>query len=129
MSHRLERPRPGIVTYAAIMMFLLAGFALIAALVAVVKPESFDGFWIRTETVGLVAYGLFDLILAIGAFYAGRQILKGGIVGFGLGLVFAAMGAARWFLLIVSAPVLALVVSFLWFLVIVGLLMNVDYFS
>jgi hypothetical protein len=116
------------VTYAAIMMFVLAGFALIAALAAVVKPEGFDGFWIRTETVGLVAYGLFDLILAIGAFYAGQQLLKGGIVGFGLGLVFAAMGAARWFLLIVSAPVLALVVSFLWFLVIVGLLMNVDWF-
>jgi hypothetical protein len=108
---------------------MLAGFALITAVAALVKPKGFDGFWIQTETVGLVAYGLFDLIVAIGAFYAGRRILKGGIVGFGLGLVFAAMGAARWFLLIVSAPMAALVVSFLWFLVIVGLLMNVDYFS
>ena len=129
MSHRLKRKRPGIVTYAAVMMFMLAGFASIAALAGLVRPEGFDGFWIQTETVGLVAYGLFDLILAIGAFYAGLRILKGGIVGFGLGLIFAAMGAARWFLLIVSAPVAALVVSFLWFLVIVGLLMNVDYFS
>ena len=129
MSHRLERLRPGIVTYAAIMMFMLAGFSLIAALAALFKPEGFDGFWIQTHMVGLVAYGLFDLILAIGAFYAGQRILKGGILGFGLGLVFAALGAARWFLLIVSAPIVALVVSFLWFLVIVGLLMNVDYFS
>lgn len=129
MSHRLERKRPGIVTYAAIMMFVLAGFALIAALAALITPEGFDGFWIQTHTVGLVAYGLFDLIVAVGAFYAGRRILEGGILGFGLGLIFAAMGAARWFLLIVSAPVVALVVSFLWFLVIVGLLMNVDYFS
>ena len=129
MSHRLERKRPGMVTYAAIMLFVLAAFALIAALAALIKPEGFDQFWIVTHTVGLVAYGLFDLIVAIGAFYAGRRILKGSIVGFGLGLVFAAMGAARWFLLIVSAPVVALAVAFLWFLVIVGLLMNVDYFN
>jgi hypothetical protein len=129
MSNRLERKRPGVVTYAAIMMFLLAGLALVTALAALIKPEGFDGFWIQTNMVGLVAYGLYDLIVAVGAFYAGTRLLKGGIVGFGLGLIFAAFGAARWFLLIVSAPVVALVVSFLWFLVIVGLLMNVDYFS
>lgn len=129
MSRKMKRKRPAIVTYAAFMMFVLAGFALIAALAALFKPEGFEGFWIQTQVVGLVAYGLFDLLVAIGAFYAGMRILKGEIVGFGLGLVFAAMGAARWFLLIVSAPVAALVVAFLWFLVIVGLLLNVDYFS
>jgi hypothetical protein len=128
MSHKFERKRPAMVTYAAIMMFVLGGFALIAAIAALVRPAGFEGFWIQANMVGLVAYGLFDLIVAIGAFYAGYRILKGGLIGFGLGLIFAGFGTARWFLLIVAAPALALVVSFLWFLVIVALLMNVDYF-
>ena len=81
MSQALGR-RPGLVTFAAIMMFLLAGFELTFALV-----EFWNATWIGLTVYGsfggrLWLWGILDTVFALVAFYAGFDILRGG--GYGL---------------------------------------------
>jgi hypothetical protein len=69
---------PGWFTFAAVIMFFVAGFEVLSALLA------FGGTgWWATETGNLVYanfvfWGVLDLIVALIAFYAGISLLRGG---------------------------------------------------
>ncbi|HEX2740862.1 MAG TPA: hypothetical protein VHM69_10465, partial [Rubrobacter sp.] len=109
------------VTFAAIMIFVVAGFEALAALFAFAGT----GWW-ATETGNLVYanfvfWGIVDSIIALIALYAGIDLLRGGTFGLGAGYVFAVVGAIRWLFVIPAAPVLAVVVIALCVLVIYGL--------
>ena len=88
----MER-RPGLVTFAAIMLFLVAGFQIVWALV-----EFANALWIRANygVNGYVAFGsslwlwgAIDIILAGVAIYAGYDLLRGGRFGQVVGLIIA----------------------------------------
>jgi hypothetical protein len=113
--------RPGMVTFAAIMMFVVAGFEALAALYAFAGT----GWW-ATETGNLVYtnfvfWGIVDSIIALIALYAGIDLLRGGAFGMAMGYVFAVVGAIRWLFVIPAAPVLSVVVIVLCVMVIYGL--------
>jgi hypothetical protein len=122
--------RPGMLTFAAIMMFVVAGFEALAALLAFAGT----GWWYVASVDTLVYanfifWGVLDAIIALIALYAGIDILRGGSYGLVMGYVFAIVGAIRWLFVIPAAPVLAVVVLALCVMVIYGLAKYSDYFE
>jgi hypothetical protein len=127
VSDMLTR-RPGLVTFAAIMMFVAAGFEFVFAI-----TEFFNAAWFSTSAYGtfggyLWLWGILDLLFAGVLFYVGYDLLRGGQTGFVLGILLAGLSALRWFFYLPAAPVLALVVIGVDILIIYGLTSSVDYF-
>ena len=121
--------RPGLLTFAAIMMFVVAGLEALSALLNFAGT----GWWV-TEAGNLVYanfvfWGILDLIIALIALIAGIDILRGGTYGLVMGYLFAVVGAIRWLFVIPAAPVLAVVVVALCVMVIYGLAKHSDYFE
>ena len=128
MSQALGR-RPGLVTFAAIMMFVLAGFELTFALV-----EFWNATWIALSVYGsfggrLWIWGIVDAIVALVSFYAGVDILRGGTFGRVMGIVIASFSAIRWFFYLPAAPWLGAVIIAVDILIIYGLVAHSEYFS
>jgi hypothetical protein len=128
MSQTLGR-RPGLVTFAAIMMFLLAGFQLTFALV-----EFWNASWVALTVYGsfggrLWMWGILDALFAAVAFYAGAELLRGGSFGQIMGLVIASFSAIRWFFYLPAAPWIAVVIIAIDILIIYGLVAHAEYFS
>jgi hypothetical protein len=121
--------RPGLLTFAAVMMFVVAGLEALSALL----DFAGTGWWV-TEAGNLVYanfvfWGILDLIIALIALFAGIDILRGGTLGLVMGYFFAVVGAIRWLFVIPAAPVLAVVVVALCVMVIYGLAKHSDYFE
>ena len=118
---RAATHRPGMVTFAAVMMFVVAGFEALAALLAFAGT----GWWVTDAGnlvyANFVFWGILDLIIALIALYAGISLLRGGSFGMVMGYLFAVVAAIRWLFVIPAAPVLAVVVIALCVMVIYGL--------
>src|ERR671911_1170535 len=119
--------RPGMLTFAAVMMFVVAGFEALAALLAFAGT----GWWV-TEAgnlvyANLVLWGILDLLIALIALYSGIDLLRGGTFGIVMGYLFAGLGAIRWLFVIPVAPILSVVVTALCVMVIYGLAKHSDY--
>ena len=133
MSDPMERSggavtrRPGMVTFAAIIMFMVAGFEVLSALLAFVGT----GWWVTDAGnlvyANFVLWGVLDLIIALIALYAGIDLLRGGAFGRVMGYLFAGLAAIRWFFVIPAAPILAVVVIALCVMVIYALATHPDY--
>jgi hypothetical protein len=127
MSDPMERlggtvvRRPGMVTFAAIIMFMVAGFQVLSAILAFAGT----GWWVTDAGnlvyANFVLWGILDLIIALIALYAGIDLLRGGTYGLVMGYLFAGLGAIRWLFVIPAAPVLAVVVIALCVMVIYAL--------
>jgi hypothetical protein len=121
--------RPGMLTFAAVMMFVVAGLEGLSALLNFAGT----GWWVTDAGnlvyANFVFWGILDLIIAIIALYAGIDILRGGSYGLIVGYLFAVVGAIRWLFVIPAAPVLAVVVIALCVMVIYGLAEHSDYFD
>ncbi len=121
--------RPGLVTFAAIIMFVLAGFQVTWALV-----QFSSAAWIRGTTYGafggyLWAWGILDLLYAAVLLYAGYDILRGGRTGQFLGLIVVCLSAVRWFFYLPAAPWMAVVIIALDVLTIYALAAHSDFFE
>jgi hypothetical protein len=119
--------RPGILTFAAIIMFMVAGFEALSAILAFAGT----GWWV-TEMGNLVytnfvLWGILDLVIALIALYAGIDLLRGGGFGRAMAYVFAIVGAIRWLFVIPAAPILAVVIIALCVMVIYALAGDSDY--
>src|SRR5215203_3332116 len=119
--------RPGVLTFAAVMMFIVAGFEALSALLAFAGT----GWWV-TSTGHLVYanfffWGILDTIIALIALYAGIDLLRGGSFGRAMGYLFAIVAAIRWLFVIPAAPVLAVVVIALCVMVVYALAKHSDY--
>jgi hypothetical protein len=119
--------RPGWFTFAAVIMFFVAGFEVLSALLA------FGGTgWWATETGNLVYanfvfWGVLDLVVALIAFYAGISLLRGGAYGLVMGYLFAGLAAIRWLFVVPAAPILSVVMIALCVMVIYGLAKHSDF--
>lgn len=121
--------RPGVVTFAAIMLFVLGGFEVIWAIV-----QFTNAAWIGSVTYGsfggyLWLWGILDLVFAAIAFYAGYDVLRGGTLGQVIGIIIAGFSAFRWFFYIPAAPFMAAVIIALDIIVIYGLAAHAEYFD
>ena len=119
--------RPGVFTFAAVIMFVVAGVEALSALLNFAGT----GWWV-TDTGNLVYanfvfWGIVDLIVALIALYAGIDLLRGGDFGVVMGYLFAGVTAVRWFFVIPAAPVVSVVVIALCVMVIYGLAKHSDY--
>jgi hypothetical protein len=119
--------RPGVFTFAAVIMFVVAGVEALSALLAFAGT----GWWV-TSTGDLVYanyvfWGVIDLIIALIALYAGIDLLRGGAFGAVMGYLFAVVTAVRWFFVIPAAPVVSVVIIALCVMVIYGLAKHADY--
>ena len=125
--NRLDR-RPGLVTFAAVMMLLLFGlYATIAVL------EFFQGTWLLLSTANvpgghLWIWGIVDAVFALVALYAAFDILRGGQVGRIIALVYAIISAVRWFFFLPIAPIAAVVIIAINILIIYGLAAHGEFF-
>lgn len=131
VSNALGR-RPGLVTFAAIMMFILAGFELTWAIIQIVYAIA--GYsWIVTTygTFGgyLWIWGIVDLLMAAVAFYAGVDLLRGGAFGQVVGLIIAGFSAIRWFFYLPAMPWIAVVIIAVDVIIIYGLVAHAEYFT
>jgi len=119
--------RPGILTFAAIMMFVVAGFEALSALLAFAGT----GWWVtdmgNLVYANFVLWGIIDSVIALVALYAGIDLLRGGGFGRGMAYVFAVVGAIRWLFVIPAAPILAVVIIALCVMVIYALAKDSDY--
>jgi hypothetical protein len=119
--------RPGMLTFAAVMMFLVAGFEVLSAVLAFAGT----GWWVTAAGnlvyANLVFWGILDLIIALIALYAGVDLLRGGTFGRVMGYLFAGLGAIRWLFVIPAAPIISLVVIALCVMVIYALATSYDY--
>jgi hypothetical protein len=124
---RAASRRPGVLTFAAVVMFIVAGLEALTALLAFAGT----GWWVTDAGnlvyANFVLWGVVDLIIALVALYAGIDLLRGGTFGLGMGYLFAVMGAIRWLFVVPAAPVLAVVVIGLCVMVIYGLAKHSDY--
>jgi hypothetical protein len=122
------RPRPGLVTFAAIMLFLLAGFQLTYAII-----EFAGATWVAFNVAGTMGgplwlWGIIDLAFAALVFYAGYDLLRGGDYGRIVGLIVASFSAIRWFFYIPAAPWASVVVIAVNILIIYGLAAHSEFF-
>jgi hypothetical protein len=119
--------RPGMVTFAAVIMFMVAGFEVLSAILAFAGT----GWWVtdmgNLVYTNFVLWGVLDLIIALIALFAGIDILRGGTFGVVVGYLFAVVGAIRWLFVIPAAPILAVVVIALCVMVIYGLSETSEY--
>ena len=124
-----SRRRPGLVTFAASMMFLLGAFQLLFAI-----EEFARAAWIAANIEGTVGgplwvWGIVDAVFAIAALYAGYDLLQGGRFGQLFGLIVASLSAIRWFFYIPAAPWAAVIAIVVDVLIIYGLTVHSDYFG
>jgi hypothetical protein len=127
-AHVEGKQRPGLVTFAAIMMFLLAGFQAMYAIL-----EFANATWVAVNVAGtfggaLWLWGIIDAAFAVVAVSAGADLLRGGQFGRTFGLVIASLSAIRWFFYIPAAPWTAVVVIVVNILIIYGLVAHSEYF-
>ena len=133
MSDPMERSggavtrRPGMLTLAAVIMFMVAGFEALAALLAFAGT----GWWVtdmgNLVYTNFVLWGIIDSVIALVALYASIDLLRGGGFGRGMAYVFAVVGAIRWLFVIPAAPILAVVIIALCVMVIYALAKDSDY--
>jgi hypothetical protein len=131
MSQRgaMALERPGLVTFAAIMMFVAGGFELVWALV-----EFANAAWLGSVTYGtfngyLWLWAILDLVLAAAIFYAGYDILRGGSFGRIFGVIVACISAVRWFFYIPASPWLSIVAIAVDVLIIYALAAHEEFFN
>jgi hypothetical protein len=127
-ASRMLARRPGLVSFAAIMMFLLGGFQLTWAIV-----EFANAAWIRNNIYGtfggyLWLWGILDLLFAGVALYAGYDLLRGGTFGQVVGLTIAILSAIRWFFYLPAAPWIAVTIIVIDVIVIYALVAHAEYF-
>ena len=129
MSEVTTSKRPGWVTFASIMMFLLGGMLLVWSV------EGFtDAAWLKDISTGLfgdqiLIWAIIDLILAIVAFFAGYSLWKAGKFGWWVGMIVAVVIAVRWIFYFPWVPLAALAVITISILIIYGLTQHEDYFN
>jgi hypothetical protein len=119
--------RPGMLTFAAVVMFMVAGFEALSGILAFAGT----GWWV-TEMGNLVyanfvLWGILDLLIALIALYAGIDLLRGGGFGRAMAYVFAIVAAIRWLFVIPAAPILSVVIIALCVMVIYALAKDSDY--
>jgi hypothetical protein len=122
--------RPDLVTFAAIIMFVLGGFHVLLSI-----SEFANSTWVLSRLdielliPSLILWGFIDLLIGLIAVYAGRSILSGGKFGWFMGYTFATVGIIRWLFYIPVSPLLAIAIIALDVLVIYGLVKDSDYFQ
>jgi hypothetical protein len=119
--------RPALVTFAALLLFLLGGFQLIVAVTEFFRyafgtlpplAGNYNIFW-----------GALDVLYALVLIYAAYALLQGQAVGRLVALIVAIFAAIRWSFYLWYAPWAAVVVIGICVLIIYAMTASDDYFT
>ena len=127
------RPRPGWVTFASVMLFIIGGISVIVAI-----AEFNQALWLKSYSISIfgedfvdysVLWGIIDITIAVLVVYAAIDILRGGKFGLFVAYLFASIAIIRWFFYFPWAPLASLMMMFLGLATIFGLAGNEEYFK
>lgn len=125
--------RPGIVTFAAAMLFLAAGFSGVWAIVTLAQPEwlsaVYSAYGFSELTRSTWPWAFLDLLVGAIAICAGLSVLRGGAFAQILGLSIAGFSAMRWFFFLPMIPWVATTIIVLDVIAVYGLVTRSDYFD
>jgi hypothetical protein len=125
--------RPKLVTFAAVMLFLTAGFSVVWAIVAFSQPEwlrnAYNAHGFSTMSGTAWAWGFLDLLVGALAICGGVGVLRGGPIGQVIGLSIAGFSAVRWFFFLPMVPWVAITMIAIDVLVVYGLVAHSAYFD
>ena len=121
--------RPGLVTFAAVMLFILSFFYLIAAI-----TEWSNSVWLYQRDFHvagsrLIFWGFVDIVLCGLSAYGGYLLWMGRRAGQILGFLFAGISFVRWMFYIPADPWLAVSIMVIDGLIIYGLATSDEYFA
>jgi hypothetical protein len=125
--------RPGWVTFASVISFVVGFFYVLAAL-----SEFSNSYWLYSYVPGnvynlaashLLWWGIFDAIIAAISIGAGVSMLGGGAFGLLTGFMGAGFSLLRWLFYIPSDPWLAITIIVLDGLVLYALASSMDFFA
>lgn len=123
-----EIKRPSWITFAAILLFLKAGFNVVFAI-----STFSDAAWLSEFKIdiggSLWLSGIVDLVLAATLIVAGISLLRGQKFGIYFGFVFAGVNIIKWFFLMFWFPMMAIVSISIDILIIYALVKGYDYFD
>jgi hypothetical protein len=114
-----------LVTFAAILLFMLGGFELVLAI-----TEFFQyAFGTLPPLVNYsIFWGILDVLYALVLLYAGYALLQGQAVGRLVALIVAVFAAIRWFFYLWYVPWASALIIGICLLIIYGLVSNEEYF-
>ena len=119
--------RPALVTFAAILLFLLGGFELVIAITEFFK-YAFGTLPPVAEANYSFFWGALDLLYGLVLLYSGYAVLQGQAVGRLVALIVAVFAAIRWFFYLWYVPWAAALVIGICILVIYAMARHEDYF-
>jgi hypothetical protein len=124
--------RPGLVTFAAAMLFLEGGFSVVWAIIDFTQPQwllnVYSAYGFSSPSSTAWAWGFIDLLVGVVSVFAGFSVLRGGAFGQIVGLCIAGFSALRWFFFLPFVPMVALLFIAIDVLVVYGLVAHFDYF-
>jgi hypothetical protein len=127
------QPRPSLVTFAGVMLMVMAGFSMVWAIVAFVQPkwllDAYSAYGLSTQGAGAWVWGVLDLLLGVIALFTGIGVLRGVRFAQVIGFYIAGISAIRWFFFLSVVPVAAAVVIAIDVLVIYSLAARSKYFG
>lgn len=129
MSEETKGKRPGVVTFSAIMMFVVAGMQLMMAI-----DQFQSASWLGDISFGLLGdnytgAAIVDLILAVVFVIAGITILRGQAFGRWVALIAATLGAIRTFWFIWWFPIPGLIMIAIYITIIYAMVSYPEYFD
>ena len=94
-TQAVETQRSGWIEFAAVMMFAVAFFRIISAIAYFANSNKIDNLAGGLFSSHLWAWGLWDLIIAVVAIFAGLSLLGGGGFGRVIGYIFGVLVLCR----------------------------------
>ena len=129
MSDETKTKRPGLVTFAAIMLFVVAGMHVVTAIEALTGGSALGDVNSGLFGGNLTIWGIIDLIIVVAIVFAGIDVLRGGSFGRWFGIIFASVSAMRSFWFVYWFPIATITVVAIDILIIYGLIMHTEYFD
>lgn len=126
MSQAHPVRRPALVTFSAILLFMLGGFQLVVAITEFFRyafgtlpplAGNYNVFW-----------GLLDVLFALVLLYAGYALLQGQAIGRLITMIVAVFAALRWSFYLWYAPWASVVVIGICVLIIYAMAQSDEYF-
>ena len=108
-AKRAASSTPGVVTFAAVVLFVLAGLHAIYAV-----SEFADSLWALDRTEGIAGgdlwvWGIVDSVIAVLLATGGVSLLAGHPYGRWIAIIWAILAAIRWLYWIPAAPLFSVV--------------------
>ena len=120
-TNEAEAQRSGWLEFAAVLMFAVAFFRIISAIAYFANSNKIDNLTNGLFSSHLWAWGVWDVLIAVLAIFAGLSLLGGGGFGRVIGYIVGVLAIVQGFTVIAVAPWYVALAIALGVLVVYGL--------